>query len=80
MLSYDPYFNVVAQDYPSILVTTGLFDENVGFSGPVKWVAKLRATRIDDDLIILKPICSGHAGSPGRYERWRDLALSTRSS
>ena len=76
VLSYAPYDNVAAQDYPNILVTNGIFDDNVGFWAPPKWVAKLRATRTDDNLILLKTdMLSGHAGSLGRYDRWQDLAF-----
>src|SRR5258705_5757024 len=49
MLSYSPYDNVTAQAYPSIYVHTGLWDSQVQYYEPTKWVAKLRATRTDDN-------------------------------
>jgi len=74
--SYSPYDNVQPKDYPAIYVTTGLNDPRVGYFEPAKWVAKLRATKTDANLLILKTkMGAGHMGSSDRYQRWRDLAL-----
>jgi oligopeptidase B len=76
MLSYSPYDNVTAQDYPNILVTTGLHDSQVQYFEPAKWVAKLRALKTDDNLLILKTnMQAGHGGASARYQRWRDTAF-----
>jgi oligopeptidase B len=76
MLSYSPYDSVVAKDYPNILVTTGLYDDNVPLKGPAKWVAKLRALKTDNNLLILRTdMEGGHSNEPKRYQRWRDTAF-----
>jgi protease II len=73
--SYSPYDNLVAQDYPNMLLTTGLNDTRVGYWEPAKMVAKLRDLKTDDNLILLKTDpYSGHAGGSGRYTYYRDLA------
>ena len=76
MLSYSPYDQVRAQDYPHMLVTTGLHDSQVQYWEPAKWVAKLRATKTDANALLLKTeMEAGHGGVSGRYRRYRDLAL-----
>jgi oligopeptidase B len=76
MLSYSPYDNVEPQDYPNMLVTTGLHDSQVQYFEPAKWVAKLRALKTDDNVLILKTnMEAGHGGASGRYRRWRDAAF-----
>jgi len=76
MLSYLPYDNVLAKDYPNMLVTTGLYDDNVPYWGPAKWVAKLRALKTDNNLLILRTdMEGGHSYEPKRYQRWRDTAF-----
>ena len=76
MKAYSPYDNVTPQRYPAILVTAGLNDSRVSFWEPAKWVAKLRATKTDDHLIVLKTeMGAGHGGPSGRYDAWRDEAL-----
>jgi oligopeptidase B len=76
MLSYSPYDQVVAQDYPPLLVTAGLNDPRVTYWEPAKWVAKLRATRTDDNLLLLKTeFGAGHGGMSGRYQALKDVAL-----
>ncbi len=54
MLSYSPYDQVKAQDYPNILVTTGLHDSQVQYFEPMKWVAKLRDYKTDDNVLLFK--------------------------
>ncbi len=76
ILSYSPYDNVEAKDYPSMLVTTGLHDSQVQFWEPAKWVAKLRARKTDDNVLLLKTnMEAGHGGASGRYKRYEELAL-----
>ena len=68
MLSYSPYDQVVAQDYPPLLVTAGLNDPRVTYWEPAKWVAKLRATKTDDNTLLLKTnMGAGHGGKSGRF-------------
>jgi oligopeptidase B len=76
MKSYSPYDNVEAKDYPALLVTGGLNDPRVQYWEPAKWVAKLRATKTDDHLLLLKmQMGAGHSGPSGRYDTWRDEAF-----
>ena len=73
--SYSPYDNVVAQAYPNMLVTTGLHDSQVQYWEPAKWVAKLRATKTDDHLLLLHiNMEAGHGGASGRFKRIRETA------
>ncbi len=75
MLSYSPYDNVRAQAYPSMLVTTGLHDSQVQYWEAAKWVARLRATRTDRNLLLLHVnMAAGHSGKSGRYEKYRETA------
>ncbi len=76
MRSYAPYENVEAKDYPALLVTAGINDSQVQYWEPAKWVAKLRATKTDDNPLLLKTeMGAGHAGPSGRYEAWREEAF-----
>ena len=76
MLSYSPYDNVEAKDYPNILVTTGLHDSQVQYWEPAKWVAKLRDMKTDDNLLLLKTNMDyGHGGASGRFEIYKETAL-----
>ena len=75
ILSYSPYDQVVAQDYPPMLVTAGLNDPRVTYWEPAKWVAKLRVTKTDDNVLLLKTnMGAGHAGRSGRFEGLRETA------
>lgn len=75
ILSYSPYDQVKAQDYPNMLVTTGLHDTQVPYFEPAKWVAKLRALKTDDNLLLLDiDMDAGHGGKSGRYKRYLDRA------
>ncbi len=73
--SYSPYDNVVAQDYPAMLVSTGLHDSQVQYWEPAKWVAKLRDLKTDDNLLILDTTMeAGHGGKSGRFVRQMQYA------
>jgi len=75
--AYSPYDNIREQDYPHILVLAGLTDPRVTYWEPAKWVAKLRATKTDDRLIVLKTnMDAGHAGASGRFDRLHEVALT----
>jgi oligopeptidase B len=72
---YSPYDNVKAQAYPPLLVTAGLNDPRVTYWEPAKWVARLRATKTDDNLLLLKThMGAGHSGKSGRYASLEDDA------
>jgi oligopeptidase B len=76
MLSYSPYDQVEAMEYPNILVTTGLHDSQVQYFEPAKWVAKLRALKSDENRLLLKTnMEAGHGGASGRYKRYRETAF-----
>ena len=76
MLSYSPYDNIEAKDYPNILVTAGLNDPRVHYWEPAKLVAKLRDMKIDNNELILKTnMGAGHSGASGRYEAMKELAF-----
>ncbi len=77
MNSYNPYENVKAVNYPNILVSTGLHDSQVQYFEPQKWVAKLRATKTDNRLILLHTNMNfGHGGASGRFDYLKDVALN----
>ncbi|WP_340050570.1 S9 family peptidase [Pseudomonas proteolytica] len=74
--AYAPYENVSAQAYPAMLVIAGYNDSRVQYWEAAKWVAKLRATKTDDNLLLLKTeLGAGHGGMSGRYQGLRDVAL-----
>jgi len=76
MLSYSPYDNVKAQDYPAMLVYTSLWDSQVQYYEPTKWVAKLRATKTDTHpLVFTIDTAAGHGGKSGRFQQYHDTAL-----
>ena len=75
--AYSPYDNVRAQVYPNILATGGLTDPRVTYWEPAKWVAKLRALKTDENLLLLKiNMDAGHGGAPGRFDRLKEDALA----
>jgi oligopeptidase B len=77
MKSYSPYENIEPKAYPNMLVTTGLHDSQVQYFEPAKWVAKLRATKTDDNIILLKTNMEfGHGGASGRFDYLKDIALN----
>ena len=74
---YSPYDNVTAQDYPAMLVTAGVSAPRVTYWEPAKWVAKLRVTKTDDNILMLKTnMTSGHFGKSGRFAALEDSARS----
>jgi len=76
ILSYSPYDNVSAQNYPNMLVTTGLHDSQVQYWEPAKWVAKLRTVKTDNNLLLLHTnMEAGHGGASGRFESLKETAL-----
>jgi oligopeptidase B len=76
MLSYSPYDQVKAQNYPNMLVTTGLHDSQVQYWEPAKWVAKLRSMKTDNNLLLLYTnMSAGHGGASGRFEYLREIAM-----
>ncbi|MFS4455723.1 S9 family peptidase [Maribacter sp. 2304DJ31-5] len=75
MKSYSPYDNVMEQEYPNMLVTTGLHDSQVQYFEPAKWVAKLRELKTDDHLLLFNiNMDAGHGGASGRFESLKEIA------
>lgn len=75
MLSYSPYDNVAAQAYPALYVGTGLWDSQVQYYEPAKWVAKLRERKTDTNPLLFRiNMEAGHGGKSGRFERLRQNA------
>nr|WP_299418311.1 S9 family peptidase [uncultured Emticicia sp.] len=76
MLSYSPYDNVEAKDYPNLLVTTGLYDSQVQYFEPAKWVAKLRTLKTNNNLLLLHTnMEAGHGGASGRFASLNEVAI-----
>jgi oligopeptidase B len=75
MLSYSPYDNVKATAYPNILVTSGLYDSQVQYFEPAKWVAKLREMKTDNNLLLFSTnMDAGHGGASGRFQALKEYA------
>ena len=75
MLSYSPYDNVAKQTYPAMFVGTGLWDSQVQYYEPAKWVAKLRATETGSNPLVFRVnMEAGHGGKSGRFEAYRSRA------
>lgn len=73
--SYSPYDHIEAKDYPPMLVTGGLHDPRVTYWEPAKWTAKLRATKKDTNVLLMKiNMGAGHGGKSGRYDRIEEVA------
>nr|WP_215909070.1 S9 family peptidase [Pseudoalteromonas ostreae] len=73
---YSPYDNIAAQAYPNILVTTGLYDSQVQYWEPMKWVAKMREYKTDDNILVFKTdMDAGHGGASGRFKSLEEKAL-----
>lgn len=76
ILSYSPYDNVEAKDYPNLLITSGLHDSQVQYWEPTKWIAKLRELKTDSKLMFLHTnMDAGHGGASGRFNALKELAL-----
>ena len=76
MLSYSPYDNIEAKDYPSILMTTGLEDSQVQYWEPAKYVAKMRDMKTDDNILLLRTnMQAGHGGATGRLKQHKETAM-----
>ena len=76
MLSYSPYDQVEAKDYPNMLVTTGYFDSQVQYWEPAKWVAKLREVKTDNNILLLHTNMDvGHGGASGRFDSLKETAI-----
>ncbi|NQZ83601.1 MAG: S9 family peptidase [Colwellia sp.] len=76
ILAYSPIDNISAQHYPNILVTTGLHDSQVQYFEPMKWVAKMREFKTDDNLLVFKTdMEAGHGGASGRFKSLKEKAL-----
>ncbi|MEO7311384.1 MAG: S9 family peptidase [Chitinophagaceae bacterium] len=77
MKSYSPYENIEKKNYPNLLVTTGLHDSQVQYFEPAKWVAKLRTTKTDNNMLLLHTnMAFGHGGASGRFDYLKDVALN----
>ncbi len=75
MLSYSPYDQLHATNYPAMFVGTGLWDSQVQYWEPAKYVARLRDRRLDNNLLVLRTqMEAGHGGSSGRYQQYREAA------
>ncbi|GAA4187224.1 S9 family peptidase [Sphingobacterium ginsenosidimutans] len=76
MKNYSPYENVEPQEYPNLLVTTGLHDSQVQYFEPAKWVAKLRTVKTGDSVLLLKTDMDyGHGGASGRFDYLKEIAM-----
>ena len=75
ILAYSPYDNVERKTYPSLFVGTGLWDSQVQYYEPAKWVAKLRAHKTDTNPLVFRvQMEAGHGGKSGRFERYKATA------
>jgi oligopeptidase B len=76
MLSYSPYDNIRAVEYPDLLLTTGFNDPRVAYWEPAKFAARIRDARVGDSLIMLQTnFSAGHAGASGRYDYLKENIL-----
>ncbi|MGA7884560.1 MAG: prolyl oligopeptidase family serine peptidase, partial [Acidobacteriaceae bacterium] len=76
MLSYSPYDNLAAKEYPAMLVKTSLWDSQVMYWEPAKYVAKLRTLKTDDHVLLLHTnMTAGHGGASGRYDYLKEIAM-----
>jgi oligopeptidase B len=76
MLSYSPYDNIKQQEYPNILATAGWNDSQVLYHEPAKFVAKIRAMKTGNNIVLLKTnLESGHGGATGRFDYLKEVAF-----
>ena len=76
MLAYSPCDNVATKDYPTMLVKTSLYDSQVMYWEPAKYVAKLRSLKTSDNLLLLHAnMQAGHGGASGRYDYLKEIAF-----
>jgi oligopeptidase B len=76
MLSYSPYDNLKAASYPAMLVKTSLYDSQVMYWEPAKYVAKLRTLKTDERaLLLVTNMQAGHGGASGRYDYLKEIAF-----
>ncbi len=76
MLRYSPYDNIAPGPRPAVLATAGLYDSQVQYWEPAKWIARLRATQTNDAPLLLRThMAAGHLGASGRYRTYREIAL-----
>jgi oligopeptidase B len=74
--TYSPIDNIIAQNYPNMLVTTGLHDSQVQYFEPAKWVAKLRDYKTDKNILLLHTnMEAGHGGASGRFNALKETAI-----
>jgi oligopeptidase B len=77
ILSYSPYDNVAAKDYPAIMAMGGLTDPRVTYWEPAKWIARLRATMRGGGPVLLRTnMGAGHGGASGRFHRLDEVAIA----
>jgi oligopeptidase B len=77
ILSYSPYDNIAAKDYPAILAMGGLTDPRVTYWEPAKWIARLRATMSGGGPVLLRTnMGAGHGGASGRFDRLDEVAIA----
>ena len=75
MKTYSPYDNIYKANYPSVLVTTSLFDSQVQYFEPAKYVPKLRENSTSGNPIFLSiNLVGGHGGKSGRLESLKEIA------
>ena len=76
MMRYSPYDNIEENEYPSILVTAGLWDSQVQYYEPAKYVSKLRDFNIGQNPILMKVnMSAGHSGNSGRFQSLKEVAM-----
>jgi oligopeptidase B len=77
ILSYSPYDNVAARQYPAILAMAGITDPRVTYWEPAKWIARLRATMTAGGPVLLRTnMGAGHGGASGRFNRLDEVAIA----
>ena len=76
MKTYSPYDNIQKQNYPAVLVTTSLYDSQVQYFEPAKWIARLRDRRTNNEpLLMYCNMDAGHGGASGRFEAYKETAM-----